>query len=274
MTPNQMTRKMAREIRQTYRVHNHIKDTCQSRAYGPLEGEGQRALNIRVNYGLLYFYNGLVVDKFNQLWRSLEQWADRHTGVPQRFADPLGSGKIRLLRMMATNNELTDAQVDGYTVVDEEFTAAGQGLTRYERFFELLDAMQDLAVVFTRRLNWWQDEWALQGSTPRENQVIAILGEATDALGVLRSELANMTILTRDQKGDAGGVNELRVRARFTKPRRTLAGGLQAINRGVTTTAGVTGGQPLAAGPEPDEFDPDVDTVRDEPELGTDPEVV
>ncbi len=271
MNLNEMTRKMARETRQAFRCHAHIKDTVQARAYQePPEGSGQAAINIKANYGLMYVFNGLTVDKLNSMWRQLELWADRHAGIPQRFVEPLG-GKIRLRRMMACKNVLTDEQNNTYVVVPEEFTAVGVGLNRYERFFELLDAYQDWVVVFTRRLNWWQDEWALQGATPRENQVIAILNQTTTRLGSLSAELADLTILTRDQKGDATAVEELRVRARFTKPRRLLAGGLHAINRGVTTTAGVTGGNPLAAGPEPDEFDPDVETVRDEPALGTDP---
>lgn len=270
MTPDQMTRKMAREISDFFKIHQHHKDISQTRAYQP--ASTQREIQVRANYGTLFFYNGLVEDRLRAMWRKMELWADKHP-IPQRFANPL-SGKIRLIHMMASDIALTNSQRDSYVVVNENWKEDADGLNKYQRLFQCIDALDDLAEVWHHRMKFWIEEWDAQGSTARERQIKTILNEEQDSVAILNSALADLAIQVRDQKGDAPNVDELRMRVRFLKRRGKISGGLYAINRGVDTTTGVTGGQPLDPGPDPDEYVPDIDTVRDEPEMGTDPDVV
>ena len=262
MTPAQKTRKMAREIKQFYRVYLHVEDVCRRRANRSAENQPDR--DIRGQYQLMAFYNTLLVDRLQVMWEKLEQWADKFP-VPQQFDTPLNvETRIRLRKMMTTNNVLEDDQVDNYTVVAEPWTGPGEGLNRYERLFEVIDALADHSTIFTRRLNWWINEWEAQGSAPRERQVMSILCEEQDAIGVLRSVLADITIDVRNQKGETETtVDELRTRNRLLKRRANVAGGIQAVNRGVGIAE--LGGTTI-----PDEYEPDIDTVRDEPPLGTD----
>ena len=260
-TPQQMTRKMKREIYQFYRVMQHSKNVCQNRGSG--EEEDPRNREIRDNYAELLFYHILLEQRLEEMRRKLELWADNTAGTPQVFDGAFGS-RIRLRKMLATTNELTDTQVDNYTVTDENWTTPGGGKNRYERFWEVLDAITHNTTLVTRRMNWWQDEWALQGSSPRENQVMAILAEEEQAAGLLRSVLADIGVRCRDQKGETEtSVPELRFRNRFLKRRNAISGGIYSINQGVTTVE-------LGGTVEPNEFDPDVDTPRDEPDLATD----
>ncbi len=272
MNPKQKTRKLARELRQFFKVHQYHLNVSQTRGYK--SGTGPRDAEIRSYYRELYFYNGLVADRLQLMRQKLQKWADKHA-MPQRFDQPW-SGEFKLRFMMADEGEgLTNEQVDGYVIVDDPFTGAGGGLNKYQRFFEVLDALADLAAVIEARLQFWMANWEAQGSSPRETEIVTILSEEKNAIVVLSSVISDIAVRAKDDKGDAGVVDELRLRNRYFKRRGPLGtgqgGGMYAINRGVTTTVAVEGGSPLLAGPDPQEYDPSIDTVRDEAEMGTDP---
>ncbi len=274
MNPNQAARKKERELNQWTRIMHYHQGVCQNRGYG--EGSGSpRDTEIRANYREMYFYLGLTDDRMKQVYRLLYKWTQRHgfpSGVQDRYEQP-PQGKIRLIRMMADDSAdgLSNAQVDNYVVVEEEFTGKGQGLNKYERFFEVHDAVIRHTNVLAFRLDFWIEWWDGQGNSPRERQVMGILTEARNSVITLTSLLNDITIRTRDQKGeDDTSVPELPLRTRNTKRRAKLTGGIYAINAETTTTENPSGGAPLGTGIDPVEWEPDVKQVRDDPPLGTD----
>lgn len=269
MNPNQATRKLARELRDWDGIAQYHQDTCQNRGYG--EPSGPRDAEIRANYREIYFYLGLTEDRVKQMFRLLDKWTKRHA-LPERFEQPPGK-KIRLKAMMADDSAdgLSNTQVDNYVLVEEEFTSKGAGLNKYERFFEVHNAVIRHTNVLAFRLDFWIDFWDQQGNSPRERQVMSILNENRNSVITLTALLNDITIRTRDQKGeDDTSVPELPLRTRNIKRRGKLTGGIYAINLGTTTTENPSGGAPLGAGIDPNEYEPDIDQVRDDPPLGTD----
>ena len=264
MTPNEMTRRMGREIRQFFRVHKYLQDEVMARSQDPnFWGMGPLANNFENYYFLLRTYNNLIDDRLNEMWRKLEIWANEHEGVPQRFdnSEPRKTlqGKTRIRRMQATNNQLTLDQTN-VDPVNEDWLGTGSPdvVNRYEKFWDIFDALVDHGTLFTRRMAWWQDEWELQGSTARERQVMAIVAEEEASFSLLESVLADLAVLVKTEKGAT--IKELRLRTKYLKRRPKIVGGIQSLNRG----------QVPPGGPVPDEYDPDIETVRDEPELGED----
>lgn len=265
-TPAQNARRMKREIRDWYRVHKFLVEKVEERANRPFPPPGTARREIVILYKELDFYNKLTQNGFQDLWRKLNLWGNSFPGVPDDlYPAPLDGPKIRLRRVMATNNLLTDTQRDNYVVVNETWKEDGGGSNKWERLIEICDALVDNTICLIERFNDWVDVWDAQGSAPREKQVQAILIEATEDLAALRNQVARTLIKARDKKNETEGtVPELRLRNRIAQRRNATLQGIWAINRGATTATG------LPAGPEPDEFDPDVDTVRDEPPMGTD----
>ena len=210
-------------------------------------------------------YNGLLEERFEKFWEKMKKWSNLYS-MPLRFEDPL-TGKIRLVKMMMTTNELTNNQVDNYDVVDESFKDDGN---KYERFLNYLDALIEFCACINRRLRWWQNEWDNQGSNDREKDVVAILTEDAAGFKLAESVLGDLLVKTKEHKGNATSVPELRLRRRYNQPRQRIQGGIYAINRTVTTTAGVPGGQPLTGTIDPNEIDFDINVARDEPDMGLD----
>ncbi len=263
-TPAQMTRKLAREIKQAYKIHQHFKDRAEHKAQAG-EGSGQKAAYIKGYYMELTQYNWLLEDRFNKIWEKLRIWSNLY-GMPLRFENPL-SGKIRLNKMMMTTNELTNDQVDNYVVVNENFKDDGN---KYERFLFYLDCLIEFCAGVNRRLRYWQQQWDDQGSNDREKDIAALLAEDAAGFKLAESVLGDLLVKSKEHKGNAESVPELRLRRRYNQPRARIQGGIYAINRGVTTTAGVPGGDPLTGVIEPDEIDFDINVARDEPPMGTD----
>lgn len=269
MNPNQATRKMAREFRDWDGIAQFHQDICQNRGYG--EPSGPRDAEIRRNYRDIFFYLGLTEDRYKAMFRLLDKWSKRHS-LPERFETP-PNRKIRLKAMMADDSAdgLSDAQVDGYVLVEEDFTPAGGALNKYERFFEVLDAVMRHTNVLAFRFDFWIDWWDQQGNSPRERQVMAILNENRNSVITLTALLNDIAVKTRDEKGeDDVTVPELPLRTRNIKRRGKITGGLYAINLGTTTTVNPSGGAPLGAGIDPNEYEPDIEHVRDNPPLGVD----
>ncbi len=269
MNPNQATRKLARELRDWDGIRRFHANVCQNRGYG--EPSGNRDAMIRANYREIYFYLNIADDRVKRMFRLLDKWTKRHR-LPERFETP-PDRLIRLKAMMADDSAdgLSNSQVDNYVLVEEDFTGKGQGLNKYERFFEVHDAVIRHTNILSFRLDFWIDWWDQQGNSPRERQAMGILNEYSNSVVALTALLNDITIRTRDEKGeDDVSVPELPLRTRNIKRRGKITGGLYPINLGTTTTENPSGGAPLGAGIDPNEYEPDINQVRDDPPLGTD----
>lgn len=258
-TPTQLTEGMAKEIRDVYRVLQHIDEEIRARRSDKIytgEMSDPQFFQLRGAYLLLRQYSGLFVERLEQLWRKLGVWSNRHPGIPLSFEKSITGEKIKLKKMFASNNELTtEQQRSGY--VDEEWVDLGN---RFENFFEIVDSLLHHGTIFSRRMAWYEDEWQLQGSTPRETQVMAIVSEEKDASSLLRSVLTDLVQelnLAKDAR-----VDELELRNSYLKRRAVVAGGLELLNQGS-----------MPAGPRVDEYDPDIKTTRDFPDLRTETKI-
>ena len=257
-TVDQDTRRLQRELRDLWRIRNYyaaqIEDRRNDNAF---LGDPPARNQLRQYYTTLGLYLALFEEQYRETYRRLRKWSRAYAAIPDVFETPLGPQQTEIVRPMCTTNRLTNAQLDAQITL-EEFKSDGN---RYENLWDVVDAQLDWLVVFSLRMKGWSNQWDARGNQPRFNRVVAILEDQIAVARAGQTLLEDLAETVNSQKG--AGVDELELRQNYSRRRNAIGGGLYALNRGLTTAE-------LGGTTEPVEFDPDVASVRDFPDLGTD----
>lgn len=252
-SPNGLTTELKREIETFYSVMKYYHNTAQSRVFN-----FQIPFLIRSRYFTLNQYAQDAMDNAQELWRKLRTWTSTYNTVPAVFEpESLGGlAEAKLIRVMATQNLLSDDQVNtGFS--NEDFVLVGK--TDWEAYFEVFDATLDLSLVFCGRVERAVDQWRELGFNPRESEIGTMLTESVGAGAKLRNDLVTLAIAIKDQR-NLIDLPELQLRAYYIKTRAQLTGSIYALNRGLQISSDTD--QSL-----PNEIDPDIRTGRDFPEM-------
>ena len=265
-TVDQDTRRLQRELRDQWRIGNYFEQELVLRqSDSSFWGTGVEGIQIKNYYGVMRIYLELFQEQYREVYRRCRKWSRDYAAIPDVFENPLGAQVIEIKRPMATNNRLTNAQIDASTTV-EPFLTTGN---RYENLWDVLDCFIDFLTVFELRIKGWSNQWDARGSQPRFNRIVSILEDLT-AIARAGSSLLE-DIAEQVNKDKAAGIDELELRQNYSQRRNALGGGvigvneggLYALNRGLTTVE-------LGGTTEPEEYNPDIESVRDFPDLGTD----
>lgn len=259
---DQDTRRMQRELRDLWRVRNFFQGEVNNRfSDDDFHGPGSEGQKIREVYFQLRIYLELFETRWRESYRRMRKWSRDYAAIPDVFENPLGPQTKAIKRCMTTTNRLTNAQIDSGAETDEAFLSTGN---RYENLFDVLDCFLDFLICFQGRMTGWSDRWEGRGPAERFQRIVAVL---EDLQAIARAGVSEVQDLMEAINVDkAAGIDELQLRGNRGRQRNAIGsdgtGGMYALNRGLTTVE-------LGGAAEPAEFDPDVETIRDFPALGT-----